>query len=256
MLYGDDKLRQMARSILPSRWRGAARAKAHLKRATRRGVKCRLSQLARDASAWEDEYGLDDDAWVGPVVRDRRGSDKLAHFERWAVRVTASLPQTDRLSAVRAVLPKGLIGQHAVEHLRWWPEFQHPNEAEVRAAIRRSWYGGRGRSMNRGEMAELLRELLTVHEGHTAVNLVMRSSMVFLHAGLVAVRLGAPRTLHGRDECCRSWAMCSPATATSGRSTRSHATWRRTSALGAFARPRSNSPKICGSPMLGGSTHL
>ncbi|MFT3836020.1 MAG: hypothetical protein QM723_03355 [Myxococcaceae bacterium] len=193
----------MARSILPSRWRGAARAKAHLKRATRREVKCRLSQLTRDASAWEDEYGLDDDAWVGPVVRDRRGSDKLAHFERWAVRVTASLPQIDRLSAVRAVLPKGLIGQHAVEHLRWWPEFQHPNEAEVRAASRSRWYAGRHRSMDRGEMAELLRELLTVHEGHTAVNLVMRSSMVFVRAGLVAVRLGAPRMLHGRDDVLR-----------------------------------------------------
>lgn len=201
MLYGDDKLRQMARSILPSRWRGAARAKAHLKRATRREVKCHLSQLTRDVAAWEDEYGLDDDAWVGPVVRDRRGSDKLAHFERWAARVTAALPQTDRLSAVRAVLPKGLIGQHAVEHLRWWPEFQHPNEAVVRAAARSRWYAGRRRGMDRGEMAELLRELLTVNEGHAAVNLVMRRSKLMLGPDdVVQRRIGTPRMLHGRDD--------------------------------------------------------
>ena len=56
----------------------------------------------------EDRMGL------RRVVWRRRGADKLNHFIRWAKRRTAHLPVESRLSKMRAVLPDGLIGEHAL----------------------------------------------------------------------------------------------------------------------------------------------
>jgi hypothetical protein len=124
----------MARSILPSKARGsAAAALAAARRTNRRAVGRRLRAVAAAGVTGPgavDDLLDGDDPWsypdvaIGRVVRWRRGADKLNHFERWAVAVTRHLRPEDRLSHMRALLPGGLIGEHALSHLAWRPEFR------------------------------------------------------------------------------------------------------------------------------------
>jgi hypothetical protein len=120
-----DKDRDMARSILPSKNREAARsAKAHIKRAARRRCHQTCDGLAKLDSYrsvdWDARFDLRayPDAEIHMVVRWRRAGDKLNHFERWAIARTKGLPIDDRLGSIIAVLPDGLIGDHALSHLR------------------------------------------------------------------------------------------------------------------------------------------
>lgn len=113
-----DKLRDMVRSILPSKNREAARAaKALTNRAHRRGVHAHLRHddgervdLTRPASQWEN-------------VWQRRGGDKLNHFMRWCERITAGMTAEEALDHVRALLPRTLVGDHAYGH---WERHRRP----------------------------------------------------------------------------------------------------------------------------------
>jgi hypothetical protein len=101
------KLLDMVRSILPSRWRNARRAKAMVKRRVRRSVRAELRGEADDVQR---------DAYVGHVVRDRRDADKLSHFMRWCDELTKGMTVQEALDYVRAILPRNLIGDHAFGH--------------------------------------------------------------------------------------------------------------------------------------------
>jgi hypothetical protein len=123
MLYGPAKRRQMARSILPSRARKAARGDLRLvHRSHRRTV---AQKLRADTST----CGVDADELfdlgaqtrypnhqIRDIVVDRRFADTLNHFERWAVATTCHLPIQDRLPQLRSWLPAGLTGAHAESH--------------------------------------------------------------------------------------------------------------------------------------------
>lgn len=62
---------------------------------------------------------------VAYEVGERRAADKLAHFERWAVLISKDIPEYDaRMAKMRALLPKGLIGNHAMSHIRHHDEFR------------------------------------------------------------------------------------------------------------------------------------
>lgn len=119
MINHADKPKDMARSILPSTWRGAWKKRAGLHRSERHAANASLRELTRDPGAWDDgvAFGERPAAELSSYVSRRRASDKLNHFERWAIRRTAALRREDRLSHLRAVLPGGLIGQHALLHL-------------------------------------------------------------------------------------------------------------------------------------------
>jgi hypothetical protein len=122
------KSRDMARSILPSRARSTTAHLALTRRANRRAVGQKLSYIRAgdrgDQENWDERSDLRayPDIEIGMIVRWRRGADKLNHFERWAVQVTKPLPVEDRLGYMRAMLPGGLIGDHALSHLRRLPE--------------------------------------------------------------------------------------------------------------------------------------
>lgn len=91
-----EKLRDMIRSILPSTIRKRARElKAMENRAARR--------TGREAD-------------LRSVVWDRRAHDKLNHFMRWCEAITDGLSDEEKLEAVRALLPRTLIGYHAFTH--------------------------------------------------------------------------------------------------------------------------------------------
>jgi hypothetical protein len=109
MIYGAEKVRDMGRSILPAKrnsGRTASRDKRRVNRARRR---------------WDKQYPdcprrkhVND---MREIVMMRRDSDHLNHFYRWSESVTAHLPIGDRLKYIKGILPKGLIGNHALEHL-------------------------------------------------------------------------------------------------------------------------------------------
>lgn len=172
MLYGDEKPRHMARSILPCAHRDESRkAKRAVKRGARRVARSRVKALARDPDAFDFEADFDSypEHEVRSLVHRRRQADKLNHFVRWAEVVTEGLPAESRLSRMRALLPEGLIGEHAVSHLKQRAAFLLPQELELEA-LRRALWRPLSREMDRGEMAELLRELLTQPELHQAFN--------------------------------------------------------------------------------------
>jgi hypothetical protein len=122
------KSRHMARSILPSRARSTTAHLVLTRRANRHAITQSLSYIRRgdraDQEDWDERSDLRSypDKEIAMIVRWRRGADKLNHFERWAVQVTKPLPVEDRLGHMRAMLPAGLVGDHAMSHLRRLPE--------------------------------------------------------------------------------------------------------------------------------------
>ena len=146
-----------------------------------------------DPEAWDDgldfsETGIE----IRMFVSDRRDRDKLNHFERWAVERTRQLPFSARLGHLKALLPGGLIGEHALTHLK--------NRSEL-AVQERSW-AGRGRwkklLMDRGELAQLLRELLEVGDGVRCLHRVMKRAQRQDDSGEPVT--GAFRALRGVDD--------------------------------------------------------
>lgn len=122
-----NKTRQMARSILPSTRRDFAVKKLKLIRhQNRAATRDALRHLDED---WEPTDDVDL-CWyptkdIRKVVQERRAADKIRHFERWAVIFTADIPEPDgRLAKMRAILPKGLIGDHAISHLERCAQFE------------------------------------------------------------------------------------------------------------------------------------
>lgn len=108
-----EKLRDMVRSILPSRYRRAAReAKAGENRRVRHAVR-------RDLHAEDLETTAADllrDTHMLPITRWRRYGDKLNHFIRWCSAITRGMPTDRALAFVRQILPRNVIGDHAFFH--------------------------------------------------------------------------------------------------------------------------------------------
>jgi hypothetical protein len=192
MRHGDDKARDMARSILPSRWRGAPAERARLQREARRQVHGALRWLLRDPETWEDGIDLDEGlaGRLSSFVWQRRAADKLNPFMRWATEHTRALPLESRLGAMRAVLPRGLIGAHAVQHLERRPEFD--------TRLRTPFSLRRRTLLERGEVAELLRRVVDTPGGLRALNEALRRA-VRVNSWLHDERPG-PRRLLGRHD--------------------------------------------------------
>ncbi len=156
----------MARSVLPSRWRSAGREKARVKRAARRQVSTVMASLSNDPEAWDDVDGVyeSSDREVRVVVNRRRSSDKVNPFIRWATETTKHLPKDSRVRHLRGVLPKGLIGDHALVHLtRLEPFDLRPRKVWKRQSL----------LLDRGHLANVLRRVLEVKGGHALVNDVL-----------------------------------------------------------------------------------
>ncbi len=182
MVYGDEKARDMARSLLPSKNREAARKdRVSIHRSERRQSRMETARLAADPESFEDFAGFDghSEVEVRQMVRWRRAGDKVAPFIRWASAITRPLPQPSRLSHIRALVPRGVIGEHALLHVADSKGFEHPNEAALREARRRAWARKRRSAwLDRGEQAELLRAVLQAPGGHRTFNRWLQVSHV------------------------------------------------------------------------------
>ncbi len=195
MLHGEDKIREMARSILPSTSRWAPWARPRIHRAQRRRENAAVRAMVNDPALWDE--GEDDcepmQREIGPMVRSRRGRDKLNHFERWAVQRTREMPAGDKLGHLAGVLPPGLIGAHAYTHLERLDALTPAGHEHV-WRHRRYRRPGTG-LLDRGEAAELLRHLLTLPSGHRLFNLALKRARLEVPAHVRLTR--RPRLLHG-----------------------------------------------------------
>lgn len=191
------KSRDMARSILPSRARSTTAHLALTRRANRHAIGQKLSYIRRadraDQEDWDDRWDLRayPDHEIAMIVRWRRGADKLNHFERWAVQVTKALPVEDRLAHMRAMLPGGLIGDHAMSHLRRLPEL-HPEEETGYALrfVRWAEQNAKRQAEERTRMRSLVTMILEAG-GHSALNSALKAA---------AVEGERPRTLAGMHD--------------------------------------------------------
>jgi hypothetical protein len=170
-IYGEEKRLQMARSILPSKAaKTARRRKTQHKRRNRRKINMLLAEAARDWEAVEEEdFHAYPNREIAYAVRERRNADKLNHFERWAPLVTSG-PPDQRLAQMRAMLPKGLIGFHAISHLEFYDEFRTCPHLY-------NWGGGsrdpitvRARQMKRAEMARFIYRFIEDNRVHRLFN--------------------------------------------------------------------------------------
>lgn len=125
--YGSEKVRQMIRSLLPSTNRNGARNdKRAVKQAFRSKNKRKLRQVAAHSYEWDDDIWFENDAReLRMVVQNRRNADKVGPFINWVTAKTKDMPQENRKSYVRRLVPDNTIGQHALTHL---PRsgFDHP----------------------------------------------------------------------------------------------------------------------------------
>ncbi len=109
-----NKIKDMIRSILPSKRRKTAReAKALTNRKHRR----RIREALRDPEF--AKQNLHRGAYQGANVSWRRAGDKLNHFMRWCKAITSDMNADDALSRVRSILPHSLVGDHAYSHWEW-----------------------------------------------------------------------------------------------------------------------------------------
>lgn len=124
MIYGEEKKRQMLRSVLPSKASKAARLKrkkAH--RQNRRRIKSAL-HCFEDESDLSNRIGSSEkikNYAITEMKRDRRDADKVNHFVRWAESVTSHIPEEEVQERYYYFLKhiggvKDLIREHAVSH--------------------------------------------------------------------------------------------------------------------------------------------
>lgn len=163
MLYGDEKLREMARSILPSTAREWARwKKCNIKRNARREMRQLCHRAIRDWEGVEDEdWKFYPDVDINRVRRSRQGSDKLHHFERWAIKVTADMGDdpNGRRAKMQSILPEGLIGWHALQHLDAYDEFDPDRVSNERWRRSRERRRARRHWFNRTSAIHMLRQI-------------------------------------------------------------------------------------------------
>ena len=129
----DEKRRDMCRSILPSTARRSARQnKALLKRSHRSHIRQVLRKWSTFDDPWEFEGFAHEDtnrpicggvSWMDTmqdVVDDRRQRDNVGALVNWVKAIRDDLPGEDdeaKFEALRAMLPKNLIGRHALSHV-------------------------------------------------------------------------------------------------------------------------------------------
>lgn len=124
----NEKARDMARSVLPSTARKAAsKQRASIHGRERARLRAALNELRTIGDPDDFEGDL---TWIArrdveEMVDDRRGADKVGPLLAWAERLVETVPALtdasleDREVYFRKILPSGLIGNHAISHLRW-----------------------------------------------------------------------------------------------------------------------------------------
>lgn len=175
MYYGEEKKKEMMRSILPSRApKFAKENKRSINRKLRREAKRSLRKIQCEEDWYEESLDFDwnydgqkDRSWIVAV---RRNADKLAHFEKWAMKKAKDVPDGEKMGYIKSILPsKGsLIYQHALDHLRFLPGFEsNPYYYSWRLQYKR-------RTFDKEDLKEALKSICDKREVHIYFNDMIR----------------------------------------------------------------------------------
>jgi hypothetical protein len=126
MLYGDEKAREMGRSILPSKRRGMHKRQHRINRNHRRELRQGLREMCWHEDAcldYEGDLHSTPQIEIKYLVRTRRDGDKDKPVTRWAVANAAHLRKADRRAYIAAKLPDSLMGWHAMTHIEGQQSF-------------------------------------------------------------------------------------------------------------------------------------
>lgn len=116
-----DKARTMVRSILPSTMRRSARLAKHREcRKVRRATRHAIRTVDQDG---ETRARLDRQPDQHQTVMERRAGDKLRPFIRWCDAQTRGMSDEAAIGHVRGLVPKNLVGEHAMFHWRLFVEY-------------------------------------------------------------------------------------------------------------------------------------
>lgn len=147
-----NKAKDMSRSVLPSTARKRSRdLKRHAHKATRTRVRAALHDWDEDSTdELLDPQRYDSYRGVKVVVSERRDADKVRPLMHWAEAKADDFGATagERYRALRALLPPGIIGWHAMTHVEylepfrrdpgvWWRLRDYDPKAARRNAIAR-----------------------------------------------------------------------------------------------------------------------
>lgn len=208
--YGTAKKRDMARSILPSTKRNGQEDRRRVHKSARTHERA-LMGFAEDE--WRDEEADDltppDFAGVERkrvhdtknMVDMRRYKDKVGPFSRWAERVTQDIPQENRLSYLRSLVPDTLIGEHAVSHVRRNEHFRDPAES---ANNHRHYPSPKEQEQTeRDRLVEQVRACLPKYGEHARLNRALKQAhqtrFLYFADAPFSEQVGpkSPRTLQG-----------------------------------------------------------
>lgn len=169
MYYGDEKKKEIMRSILPSKWaKGAREGKRDLNKKVRRTAKNALRHI-RDAEDWDDssfDFWDDGQDERSSIVWNRRGADKLSHFMRWAEHTAKDIPDGEKMGYIKGLLPgKGVIFDHACGHL------EHLDGFDSDTYIWSSYWRRRDKDvLSRADLIRLLEKVCEVRKFHGYLN--------------------------------------------------------------------------------------
>ncbi len=139
----NEKARDMERSVLPSTARKGSRdTRRIIHRRERAHERYLIQQLRRcpDIEDFDENLTFSDRHRrdIAEMVEDRRSADKVGPLVRWAERkieqdsALAAASFQDREVHFAKLLPPGLIGDHALFHLRWVLDDRPPRWLRVR----------------------------------------------------------------------------------------------------------------------------
>lgn len=173
--YGDNKKRDMARSILPSTKKGGQKDRRRIHKRARTHERALMGDCESEESDFcsvEKSRNLE----TRNFREERRFKDKVGPFSRWAERSTLSIPQENRLSYLKSIVPDSLIGEHAVSHVEWKDHFENPVVREVREARYSNNSKHYNKTGEREQLARFIQELLQEPEGHALINARLKKS--------------------------------------------------------------------------------
>lgn len=128
----DQKQRDMARSVLPSKRRSAARED---RRILHRTARSRVRTAIKSMIDFDDDLQLEivdrkRAVATTDLVWSRRYADKVEPLLRWAEAIIAADPKLrtasvdEQVAHFARVLPDNLPGRHALDHIRWQLEWR------------------------------------------------------------------------------------------------------------------------------------
>lgn len=172
-----EKTKDMIESVLPStagKWAREQRRLIHKRARSRQRV------ALAEMRAIYDDTGVDfrngrRKSELNWMVSDRRAADNVGALTRWAAAVVKAdarlgdAPLHVQVAHFAAILPSGVIGAHAVQHIEW--ALTYLSQRPARDASRGSW---RNRPMERQRiLAEALRQVIA-RGGHGDFNDALR----------------------------------------------------------------------------------